>query len=590
MQAKRLAPLEPDDEAVHALRLHREIRRAHAQRPVPGVAQHVVKLRVPRQRVVVQLRVLVHQRAGLGVVHDHDAVVVHRGDASAVPGEIQALDAARVLHDSHRERLVDEDLDDRAVLQTDERTLAARRPAGDLDVPHRRVEHPLALEAPVEIQELQFLLLAQDQPVGRRHQQAALQRAPQRGGHDVLHVMRVPDRPVVQQPVQHHAVGELHGELVFVDGDLLDERAALDAHAPLGDEVLHDDVRHRVAVRVAVVVQPVHRPEGQRVHADAPVLAPHRHGVRARPLPRAPHPRLFFADDGEVDAGDGGQPRLAVRAAHHHAVALPEEAHVARVVPQAFALARARAVQVVERERAIPATHRQDVGLRAARLGAPSHRPARPAGFDLHLLAPGLVPHADAPIELPEREELAVVRPRHAQDLSRDPVLRHGLLLGRPQPEVPRGGGRELRASRTVRQALDGLTVAVPQHALCFVSPDDHSLIRRAGREVLAVPSVGNPVHRVFVAPQRVQQVTVGGVVHEHSAADSGDELSAIGTVRQGIAHAPHAVALGRRVRPRHRRAHRGASSARLRATPSRACASDLPRGQRGFSDLATES
>jgi hypothetical protein len=462
VQAKRLAPLEPDDEAVHALRLHREIRRAHAQRPVPGVAQHVVELRVPRQRVGAPPFVLVHQSAGFGVVHRHGAVVVHRGDAPAVPREVQAFDGARVLHDGHREGLIDEYLDDRAVLQADERALAARRPAGDLDVPHRRVKRPLALEAPVKIQELQFLLLAQDQPVGRRHQQAALQRAPKRGGHDVLHVVRVAVRPVVQLPVQHHAVGELHGELVFVDGDLQNERAALDAHPSLGDQVLHDDIRHRVAVRVAVVVQPVHRPEGQRVHADAPVLAPHRHGVRARPLTRAPHPRFFCAHDGEVDAGDGGEPRLAVRARHHHAVALPEETHVARVVPQALGLTRLRAVQVVKRERAVPAPHRQDVGLRAPRLGAPPHRPARPPGLDLHLLAPGLVPHADAPVELTEREELAVVRPRHAQNLPRDPVLRHGLLLGRPQPEVRRGRGRELRASRTVRQALDGLAVAVP--------------------------------------------------------------------------------------------------------------------------------
>ena len=66
-----------------------------------------------------------------------------------------------------------------------------------------------------------------------------------------------------------------------------------------------------------------------------------------------------------------------------------------------------------------------------------------------------------------------------------------------------------------------------------------------AAGEALAVAAVRHGVHGILVALERVQQVTVAAVVHQHAAAHARHQLRAVGLVRDAVAHAAHAVALG---------------------------------------------
>ena len=97
----------------------------------------------------------------------------------------------------------------------------------------------------------------------------------------------------------------------------------------------------------------------------------------------------------------------------------------------------------------------------------------------------------------------------------------------------------------------------VLEETLRLAGPDDDRLVRAAGGEPLAVLAVGHGVHRVLMPLQAVEEVAIGGVVDEHAAADARDELRAVWAVSDVVAHAPHTIALGRRVRPRHHRPHR---------------------------------
>ena len=73
--------------------------------------------------------------------------------------------------------------------------------------------------------------------------------------------------------VDDDLVGQLHGQPALEHGQLLDQVLALDAHLDLGEQVLHDHVRHVLAVGVALLVQAVHRADHHLVHADRAVLA-----------------------------------------------------------------------------------------------------------------------------------------------------------------------------------------------------------------------------------------------------------------------------------------------------------------------------
>lgn len=67
-----------------------------------------------------------------------------------------------------------------------------------------------------------------------------------------------------------------YSQSMFVNGDLLHAIVALDAHFVTSSEVLYDDVRHILPVRVSLAVQPMYRAERYLVAPQGAVLTTHR--------------------------------------------------------------------------------------------------------------------------------------------------------------------------------------------------------------------------------------------------------------------------------------------------------------------------
>ena len=286
----------------------------------------------------------------------------------------------------------------------------------------------------------------------------------------------------------------MHSEAIAVHRDLLHVVLALDAHALLGDEVLHDDVGHGVAVRVPLLVQAVDGGEDELVHRDGAGVAADSDVVLLRARLRAPHPVLALGDGDELHAVLGHQRRLLVTATHHQVLAVGEEGQRARVEVQAAVLAVLQAAQLVERQGLVPAPQRQHLRRLLARW-VPRHAPDGRVADNGDLLHAVLVTHRHVAVQHAQGQELPVVRPRGAQDLGRHLVLLHGLLLRRPQTEVGRGAGGKLLCDRVVHQLLDGVVVAVLQDTLRLVCPDDDGLVRSTRREALAISRVVYAVH-----------------------------------------------------------------------------------------------
>jgi len=153
---------------------------------------------------------------------------------------------------------------------------------------------------------------------------------------------------------------------------------------------------------------------------------------------------------------------------------------------------------------------------------------------------------------------------------------RHG---GTPQPVPPPittqtvAAGRRvdcavyLAAERGYMEALRALLVAGAElnqaerqrgngfTALYVAASERQSTRGQAGagggREAyapLAVGRVGHAVHGVLVAFERVQQVAVAGVVHEHARPHAGDQLRAVRAEREVVARRLDAIAVRLRV------------------------------------------
>ena len=148
--------LETHDDALHALLVDGERAGFDRERAMPAEAEHVRHLGVPHDGLGVLL--LSKRRTGEQVVHDERRVVVHNGELVTMHREVETADGRRVLDERHRERVVDEDLDDGAVGASRDEALAPRRAAHGLDVPNHVLEHPLALAHVGERVELQLLL------------------------------------------------------------------------------------------------------------------------------------------------------------------------------------------------------------------------------------------------------------------------------------------------------------------------------------------------------------------------------------------------------------------------------------------------
>mmetsp|Transcript_81924 Transcript_81924/g.163133 ORF Transcript_81924/g.163133 Transcript_81924/m.163133 type:complete len:221 (+) Transcript_81924:539-1201(+) len=213
---------------------------------------------------------------------------------------------------------------------------------------------------------------------------------------------------------------------------------------------------------------------------------------------------------------------------------------------------------IVEGERAtprVPAADSKQAGALVAR-GVPLERPDGSVARDLHLLNARLVTQRDLAVEHAKREACAVVGPAHTEDARLDLVLRYRLLLGRPEPEVPRGPRSQLLRDTVVAQALDGVIVAVLEDTLGLACPDDDRLVLAARGEALAILGVCDGIKRLLMSLERVQEVAVHAVVHEHPAADGRHQLSAIRTEGEVVDAGLEPVPLWDLVGPRDRGPH----------------------------------
>ena len=377
-----------------------------------------------------------------------------------------------------------------------------------------------------------------------------------------MHVVRV---VALDHLVDHQLIRQLHRQLVLIHRDLLHVVLAPDPNLLLRLQVLHDDVRHHVPVRVVLPVHAVHGTEGELVRADGPVLGTDRDGVVPGTRPRAPHPRTPLAHRRQHRPLLRAEPSGLVRPAHDDVIAAAKVRHRARIEPQHPVVAHLHAVELVERKRAVPAPDRHHVVLLPF-VRVPRQRPDGRAPLDLNLFATRPVPHRHAPVVLAEREVLAVLGPSHAEHLTAHLVLLHGLLLRGPEPKVAGGGGRELHGARVEREALHRLVVVVLEDALSLRRPDYDGLVRAAGREPGAVEAPRYGVHRILVSLERVEQGAVLAPVHQHPIAHPGHQLGAVGFVGDVVADAADAVPVGRGVLPAHRGSHPGPLSDRALA------------------------
>lgn len=73
--------------------------------------------------------------------------------------------------------------------------------------------------------------------------------------------------------VQHDTLGQLHGQPIAVDGNLVHQVAALDAHLLARYQMLNDDVAHVLAKGIPLAVERVHRAKHELVAGNSAVLA-----------------------------------------------------------------------------------------------------------------------------------------------------------------------------------------------------------------------------------------------------------------------------------------------------------------------------
>mmetsp|Transcript_82798 Transcript_82798/g.182005 ORF Transcript_82798/g.182005 Transcript_82798/m.182005 type:complete len:415 (-) Transcript_82798:730-1974(-) len=115
VQTEDLGALEADDEALQFLHVRREISSFDAEHVAAAIGQHVLHLCVPGHTVRVGL--LVQQGLGVQIVHEEVRSLIDNCQFLPTTGEIEAAYSSCLLDQRHRERVVDEDLHDMAVLE-----------------------------------------------------------------------------------------------------------------------------------------------------------------------------------------------------------------------------------------------------------------------------------------------------------------------------------------------------------------------------------------------------------------------------------------------------------------------------------------
>mmetsp|Transcript_26127 Transcript_26127/g.60323 ORF Transcript_26127/g.60323 Transcript_26127/m.60323 type:complete len:444 (-) Transcript_26127:487-1818(-) len=404
VKAEDLRAAHTNHEPLQLLSMNRERPRLDSQRVLARVAHSVLEKRVPGNAV--RIRVLEDLFARVHVEHNHVGSIVHDSELSSTGTEIQAADGRGVLHKLHWERVVHEDLEHPAVLQTNEQALASRGASNDLDVANDGVEHPLSLLHTLKIEELQLLLQAENDVNVCHDQQVAVQGLVDLLLDLVVHVVFI----LAGEFVHQDSIRELHGEPVLVHSDLLHIVAALDSHLLFSDQMLDNDIGHEVSVGITVLVQPVHGAEHQLVHGKGAVIASHRNIVLLGAWPDTPHPVSALRDVSEAHAFLGPKRHLSVRATKAQILSVGKVAQGARVKIELPVLANLGATQLVERERLIPACNGNNI-RRFVSGRVPRQRPHRGVALDLNLLNALLVANGNLAIEQTKRQMLSIICP-----------------------------------------------------------------------------------------------------------------------------------------------------------------------------------
>ena len=122
-----------------------------------------------------------------------------------------------------------------------------------LDILDGGLKYPLTLKNSSECKQLNLLVEAEDQVMREDEEVVAVDLLVDLFVCFVLHVIRILGRHAVDDDF----LVELHGQSVFVDGDLLDVVSAPDLHSGLGNEVLDDHICHELSVGVSLLVEAV---------------------------------------------------------------------------------------------------------------------------------------------------------------------------------------------------------------------------------------------------------------------------------------------------------------------------------------------
>mmetsp|Transcript_38103 Transcript_38103/g.91485 ORF Transcript_38103/g.91485 Transcript_38103/m.91485 type:complete len:291 (+) Transcript_38103:2794-3666(+) len=290
-----------------------------------------------------------------------------------------------------------------------------------------------------------------------------------------MHVKRI----VMGHLVNQHTVGKLNCQAVAIQRNFFYMIFTSYSDLLLCDKVLNDHVSHDFSVRVSILIQTVDSAEYNLVHGNCTIVAPTDNVVMPWTDSDRPHPVLFLTNVTQVDHVATHQLHLLVGPTKHEVLTIGKETDAAGIKIQLLFLPAFLTGNLVGRESLVPAADNQYIHrIRLRRHGCPLQAPDWRTSHHLRLLRAKLVSDGHVPVEQPESQMQSVRCPRHTQNLRVDPVLRHRLLFGGPQPQINCRATGQLLGDWVVVKALDGVAVVIFQHTLRYVGPNDDVFVR----------------------------------------------------------------------------------------------------------------
>mmetsp|Transcript_30562 Transcript_30562/g.59633 ORF Transcript_30562/g.59633 Transcript_30562/m.59633 type:complete len:383 (+) Transcript_30562:2430-3578(+) len=374
-----------------------------------------------------------------------------------------------------RELVVDEDLENCAVLQTDEKSFPCSWASHHSDVSDDSFEYPFPDFVSLEVEQLQSTFLAQNDVHGCDHQQVAIKLPDDFFLESVMHIMR---HFWMDSLVHQNAIRQLNSQTSSVHRNLLHVISGLDAHLLLSDEVLNDHIRHCVSVGVAVLVQAMHSREDGLVHPHHAIVATDGQELLFRPSLDTPHPVLPFRNYITQEVTFPCVHRhFPVRPSTQDVFAIAVVAQTTGVIAQLSVLAVLLSRQAIEGHGLVPTANSKKIH-RISVDRAPLKTPNWFTSLDFHLFTTFLVSDADSAVELPKSQVLTIVCPAGAQDLRGDLELLNRFLLWGPHAKIRYCGTCQLLGDGVVGETLDGLVVAVLEDTFTFAGPDNDCFVR----------------------------------------------------------------------------------------------------------------